>query len=352
MNDDRRDALRLLLAGLACGDSLGSSSEFAQQAQVPALYAKLKHKGWPFKQVGGGAFNWRPGQPTDDTDQAMCLIRSYLALGRFDPADVAARLVGWMDGGPRDIGGTTARTLGRLKRGAAWHEAGLLDHAAHPHNAANGSLMRNGVLPGLLFGQDVGRLFRATVRHSIVTHAHPLAVLTCAVQSWVIADELGGRGQGPTHDPDGWLDSFYADWTRYAAGEDDPHVGAWLDAVRGGMQAAGDALAAADWNPDTFDPFTIDFAGRAGYCLLTLQIGVWALHWSRRDDPFPVPAGFPAEVFARRGPWCVAWPAMVGHDSDTYGAVLGPILAAAHGSVPPEMTAGLEALAEFDALVG
>ena len=41
---------------------------------------------------------------------------------------------------------------------------------------------------------------------------------------------------------------------------------------------------------------------------------------------------------------------MVGHDSDTYGAVGGADVAAAHGSVPPEMAAGLEAVAEFDIL--
>ncbi len=115
MTDEQRKTLRLLLTGLASGDSLGSSAEFVPQSQIPALYAKLKAKGWPFRQVGGGAFNWKPGSPTDDTDQAMCLVRSYVELGRFDPADVAKRLVAWLDSGPPDVGGTTARTLGRAR---------------------------------------------------------------------------------------------------------------------------------------------------------------------------------------------------------------------------------------------
>jgi ADP-ribosylglycohydrolase len=351
MKNDQRDTLRLLLTGLACGDSLGSTSEFVPQSQIPALYAKLKPKGWPFEQVGGGAFNWKPGEPTDDTDQAMCLVRSYVELGGFDPADVAKRLVDWLDSGPPDVGGTTARTLGRIRKGAAWHEAGLLDHAAHPHNAANGSLMRNGVLPGLLFGADLDLLFRATVQHSIITHAHPLAVLTCAVHSWIIADELSEWEQGPGYDPE-WLDAFYEDWTSYVEGEDDPHVGAWLDAVRDRMQAAGEALSGAAWDPDVFNPFETTFAGRDGYCLLTLQIAVWALLWSKSEAAFPVPAGFPLEVFERRGPWCIAWPAIVGHDADTYGAVAGPVLAAGHRSLPTGITDGLTAAEEFDILIG
>ena len=58
MTKEQHDILRLLLTGLAGGDSLGSSSEFIPQAKIPAPYAKLKDKGWPFKQVGGGMFNW------------------------------------------------------------------------------------------------------------------------------------------------------------------------------------------------------------------------------------------------------------------------------------------------------
>lgn len=342
MTDEQKDTLRLLLAGLAAGEGVGSSVEFEPQYRIPKLYASLKAKGWPFRQVGGGPFRWRPGQATDDGDQALCLVRSY--------ADVARRLVGWLDGGPPDVGGTTFRTLGRLRSGVPWHDAAHEDFLRNPANAANGSLMRNGVLPGICFGQDLDLLFRATVQHSIITHYAPLPVLCCEIQSWVIADLLGEWKQGPAHD-DAWLDHFYSDWNGYLEDEDDEQVRRWVDRTRDHFQAAGETIEAAAWTRDAFDPFETDFDGRAGYCLLTLQVGVWALQWSLTDDPFPVPAGFPAEVFERRGPWCVAWPAMVGHDTDTYGAVAGPILSAAHGEVPAELTAGLEAVAAIDALV-
>jgi ADP-ribosylglycohydrolase len=350
MTNDQRATLRLLLTGLAAAESLGSSSEFVPQSQIPALYAKLKAQGWPFKQVGGAAFNWRKGAPTDDSEMAMCLVRSFIELGRFDAGDVGKRFVTWMDSGPCDIGGTTARTLARLKKGEPWHTSGLNEYLKNPSNAANGSLMRNGVLPGIMFGEDLDLLFRATVQQSIITHYHPLPVLCCAAQSWIIADELSGWEEGPAHDSN-WLDAFHEDWTRYVQGEDEPSVSAWLDRVGKALQPAGEALMDADWDPSTFNPFKTEFSGRAGYCLLTLQIGVWALHWSKMNDPFPVPAGFPAEVFERRGAWTIGWPALIGFDSDTYGAVAGPMIAAAHGSVPAEMTAELLAVAELEEIL-
>ena len=69
------------------------------------------------------------------------------------------------------------------------------------------------------------------------------------------------------------------------------------------------------------------------------------------DEPFDVPEGFPAEIFARRGAWTLAWPAMIGNDSDTYGAVAGPMIAAAHKSIPATLTDGLEALTAFEDLL-
>jgi len=40
----------------------------------------------------------------------------------------------------------------------------------------------------------------------------------------------------------------------------------------------------------------------------------------------------------------LGWVAMIGHDSDTYGAAAGPLIAAAHQGLPSELTAGLAAL--------
>ena len=92
---------------------------------------------------------------------------------------------------------------------------------------------------------------------------------------------------------------------------------------------------------------------------MTLQIGVWALIWSGRvvwasaDPCVPENIPFPEEMLKRtKSPFDVlAWVAMIGHDSDTYGATAGAMLAAAHEEeIPTYFTDGLEVLAKFDAL--
>ena len=68
--------------------------EFIAQERVPQAYARYREQGWPFKAVGGGSFGWDPGQPTDDTDMAMCIIRAFLGQGRFNPEAKTANGIG------------------------------------------------------------------------------------------------------------------------------------------------------------------------------------------------------------------------------------------------------------------
>ena len=100
----KHQKLRLLTLSLVCGDSLGSTSEFCEQCDVPRIYLRQKDKGWPFKRVGQGHFNWKPGEPTDDSAMAMCIVRSFMAKAKFDPADIATHFVDWLDSSPPDVG--------------------------------------------------------------------------------------------------------------------------------------------------------------------------------------------------------------------------------------------------------
>jgi len=189
---------RLLLA-LAAGDSLGSTSEFVRQKEIPQLYEKLRPGGWPFRQVGGGHFRWPAGAPTDDTDMALCLVRSALKYGEFDGEDVAQRFVAWLDRAPKDAGMTTIRTLSAVREGVPWHRGALANFAMDPGNAANGSLMRNGVVAGI--GDDLPDAWRISILHSLITHYAPLPVLCCAAQTWLILELLGTFSKTPTR----WL---------------------------------------------------------------------------------------------------------------------------------------------------
>ena len=91
--------LRVLLTGLHAGDSLGSTSEFVAPRDIPAVMREHEAHGWPHWQVGGGTFGWESGDPTDDTDMALCLVRAHVRHRRtqpesqdaFDPHDVFGR---------------------------------------------------------------------------------------------------------------------------------------------------------------------------------------------------------------------------------------------------------------------
>jgi ADP-ribosylglycohydrolase len=340
----RIERLRLLLAGLAAGDCIGATSEFRSLREIPDLYRRFVARGWPFRAVGEGAFGWRAGQPTDDSDMAWCIARSYLTLGRFDPADVAARFVDWMKGHPPDVGSTTRRALSRVARGEPWDEAGHAQWREDPAGAANGSLMRNGVIPAI--ADDLDDAFRCSLLHGIVTHYGPLPVLCCGLQTWLIDQLLAGRWP---LDGDDWLGEFHRRWRAWLDDCGDPRVRKWAQNVKPSLPGAWATLMGANFGP-LFDPFRADYPAHIGYVLSAVQIAVWALRWSASDAPFPTSPGLPPEVFARRGASVIGWPAMLGGDSDTWGAIAGPVLAARWRNVPAEMTGNLEVLREFDGM--
>ncbi|HEX8692525.1 MAG TPA: ADP-ribosylglycohydrolase family protein [Longimicrobium sp.] len=339
------DVLGLLLAGLAAGDSLGSTSEFCDRAGVLEAYRRHAARGWPFAQAGGGAFGLAPGAPTDDTELALCLVRSFREHGRFDGDDVARRMVAWLRAGPPDVGGTTRRALAAVAGGTPWYAGGRERWRDDPSYAANGSLMRNGVVPGTAASPH--EALRISVLHGIITHYAPLCVLCCAAQSWLIGDALAGgaarRGGGGA-----WVPHFLAAWEEWRERCGDEHVRGYLadEGVEPALRAAERTLRETPFGLDGFDPFRAEYEGREGSVLLTLQVAVWAAAMSVSDLPFPAPPRLPAEVFERRGPWVLGWVPMIGYDSDTYAATAGPLIAALHGGLPEPLTRGLHALAE------
>jgi ADP-ribosyl-[dinitrogen reductase] hydrolase len=69
-----RDRYRGTLLGLATGDALGTALEFRQ----PGTFAPVT------EMIGGGPFNLKPGEWTDDTSMALCLAESLIEKRGFD----------------------------------------------------------------------------------------------------------------------------------------------------------------------------------------------------------------------------------------------------------------------------
>jgi ADP-ribosyl-[dinitrogen reductase] hydrolase len=118
-----------MLIGLHTGDSLGSTLEFSKPSSRDQFHTEM---------IGGGVFDWAPGEPTDDTVMMCEHLSSLVEKKRFDLEDIAQRYLAWSKTGPKDIGSTISNALNRLNSGRPPTESGLTSH----NSQGNGSLMR------------------------------------------------------------------------------------------------------------------------------------------------------------------------------------------------------------------
>ena len=90
------------------GDSVGSKNEFTEHFHSDKEVEDI------LKMPGGGPFNLLPGQITDDSELALCLLRALSEMKEWD-ADMIAFWYGkWINSNPFDIGNTTKNALGPL----------------------------------------------------------------------------------------------------------------------------------------------------------------------------------------------------------------------------------------------
>ncbi len=144
--------------------------------------------------VGGGPFDLRPGQWTDDTAMALALADSLAAHPELDEHDLMERFVDWHERGTYsctgvcfDIGSTTRAALARYTR-TGNPVAGSTD----PRAAGNGSLMRLAPV-AIRHWADRPTLRDVAARQSRTTHAAPEAVDACVAYAELLADAIAGQ---------------------------------------------------------------------------------------------------------------------------------------------------------------
>lgn len=176
------------LFGLAVGDALGTTYEFARidQPNYPALAT-----GPATDVVGGGPFELPAGAITDDTQMAVCIARSLTEKpGKLDLADLATRYLAWFEHA-FDVGNQTASALGAIETGTPVHEAGRTAWLNSGRRAAgNGSLMRTAPI-GVYFTGDA--VIEEAIADAIITHADPRCVLATAAFDASIAAAIAGE---------------------------------------------------------------------------------------------------------------------------------------------------------------
>lgn len=170
------------MLGTAVGDALGASYEFG--------LAKVGAEG-P-RMLGGGLGGFAPGEWTDDTTMAWCIL-DVAATGadlRTEDAltQIARRFRDWYDSRPPDIGNQTRRVLGAAgsePTGATMTATSYDLHAQTGHTAGNGSLMRTApvALPHL---DDPTAVAEAARRIGAMTHYDQHAQEACVLWSLAI----------------------------------------------------------------------------------------------------------------------------------------------------------------------
>jgi len=274
------------LLGLAAGDALGTTLEFKE----PGTFQPITD------MVGGGWWNLKPGQWTDDTSMALCLAESLIKCKGFDPLDQMQRYVRWYrtgylssTGKHFDIGGTTAEALLRFE---STHEpyCGSPD----PHKAGNGSLMRLAPVP-LYFATQPEMAIETSGASSRTTHGAPAAIDACRYFGALIVGALRGASKEEL------LTARYSPVPGYW--EQHPLVPE-IDAIANG--------SFRQLNPP-------QICG-SGYVVQSLEAALWAFYHS---DSF------------REG--CLR-AVNLGKDADTTGAVYGQIAGAYYGAsaIPAE----------------
>ena len=171
------------LIGLAIGDALGTTLEFARRDSYPPLT----------DMIGGGPFGLKPGEWTDDTSMALALVDTLLSCNGIDEADLMRRFVEWRNEGTYssnghcfDIGMTVSAAL------TCWEQSGdPIAGSTDPATAGDGSLMRLAPV-ALRYHDDITTLNDAAARQSRTTHGAPEAVAACIIYARMIANAISG----------------------------------------------------------------------------------------------------------------------------------------------------------------
>lgn len=281
-----RDRLAGVMIGTAVGDALGAGYEFGSAPLGP---------GGP-DMIGGGLGGFAPGQWTDDTTMAWCVLdaasRGDGLLAEGTLTTIARRFRRWYDSGPSDIGNQTRavlRAAGSEPTAAAVREAAVDFSTRHERSAGNGSLMRTAPVALAHLG-DREAIVRAATEVSALTHADLSAGHACVL--WSLAIDHAVREQ------------VFDIRSGLAFLDDDEARSIWASRIDEAEQEP----------PSRFTP--------NGWVVTALQAAWSSIHHTSvsADDP------------GRHAAESLATAVAIGDDTDTVAAIAGGLLGARWGA--------------------
>lgn len=292
------DTIRACIFGHAVGDALGVPVEFQKRSEL-AMDPVIDMRGYGTYPVPAGSWS-------DDTSMTLCALDS-LAGGTIDHDAIMQNFVSWYTEGEFtptgkvfDIGMTCLDAIDNYRRGnTAPLDCGLREL----NTCGNGSLMR--VIPFILYALytqpdcDMKTLCKITAEGSMLTHAHPRAVIGCEIYAVILASIIKNHSLG--------------------------HIQKDLNAykkLRVGNRELSTYEAVLD---GTVKDLKIDEIRGKGYILDSLEAALWCLY---NTNSYSV---------------CVLTAVNLGDDTDTTAAIAGGLAGALYGydAIPEDWISGL-----------
>lgn len=165
-----------VLLATAAGDALGAGYEFTHPAPDATI-----------DMIGGGPFDWAPGEWTDDTAMTVAIATvaaTGVNIGRGAGLDaVAAQFVRWYDSEPADIGNQTRAVLGHRPASASAMTARARELPGR--KGGNGALMRTAPVALAHLG-DAAACAHSAAAVAALTHDDQRAIEACQIWSHAI----------------------------------------------------------------------------------------------------------------------------------------------------------------------
>ncbi|AVL94968.1 ADP-ribosyltransferase [Moumouvirus australiensis] len=188
MNNLPKIRARYSIFGAIVGDSLGSSFEFMKNPEVKNKLISCNYLNDGL--IGMGPFELLPGQFTDDTEMALCIMSVIVKnSGEYNQQLVAEKYYQWFLSNPFDMGKTTKNSVSQPK-------CSLMINAAKKYNyqsMSNGSLMRLFGLVSMYYNRNINDLTSAVLEDVVLTHSNPEMVKISVIYSVALWKAIQGE---------------------------------------------------------------------------------------------------------------------------------------------------------------
>lgn len=195
------DRFRGCMVGLAVGDAVGTTLEF----KAPGTFTPISD------MVGGGKFELKAGEWTDDTAMTLCLAESLIESKGMNASDQMDRFDRWFRRGHLSATGTCVSIGSTVRQALETYERSGNPFAG-PTNDANsgvGSLMRIAPI-ALYFAADPAAAIAHAVDASRTTHGSKACLDACRYFTGLLIGALQGRSRDEllaprfSPAPEGW----------------------------------------------------------------------------------------------------------------------------------------------------